>query len=585
MWNVTIPVLFVLALLVLRTLWRSSSSVVRQFFIKKSTVLHDLPNTGKPRTDGKRIAGTAVVCGGRCVSLTALYHTLISHLVYFVQRSFAGLFTARILADHFEDVLVVEPEAWLDTPEGRENVYDENGVKLESRQVHTRSRVFQYKTTHALQPLTYKVLKHLFPNIDEEVRKTDGRIGVADFNIHLAGGRIIRNPTDDYPDGDCPRDFFFSREAFERLLRRLVIESSPRIRWMVGTAANVRTVKDDQMTLSSVVVRMSDHTEKTIPAAMVIDCTGGSQGGLKWLRRVGAEADKAPGSLLPLDRLRVSYSTAQQTRTYQFFVPPEARARLPIPNGYDNSTWIYSFMPKFGIGRKSFLVDRIEGHRIRIMFGSRGDQHLPMEFSEIKDFFDDFSADERVPDWFMDMLDILLEYEDLAEASTTKYPTLSSVRYERAAYLPHNFVAVGDSVMQVNPTFGQGVSKACAGAIVLDSMLRSRSMANSQKVIPGFGREFFKKLADKTASAWQGTKPIDYLFESTIPAKGEKLSDERLSGGIVSAVMQLARNDLKVDSTLFHVICFLAPPTDLMHPSILVKVILLLARQRLGYAV
>lgn len=32
--------------------------------------------------------------------------------------------------------------------------------------------------------------------------------------------------------------------------------------------------------------------------------------------------------------------------------------------------------------------------------------------------------------------------------------TLSWIKYEKAAYLPKNFVAVGDSVMQVNPTFG-----------------------------------------------------------------------------------------------------------------------------------
>ena len=32
--------------------------------------------------------------------------------------------------------------------------------------------------------------------------------------------------------------------------------------------------------------------------------------------------------------------------------------------------------------------------------------------------------------------------------------TISWIQYEKAAYVPSNFVAIGDSVMQVNPTFG-----------------------------------------------------------------------------------------------------------------------------------
>ncbi|KAI5117976.1 hypothetical protein M0805_004909 [Coniferiporia weirii] len=541
------------------TIWHSLGPIFREFFARKTTVLYDLPNVGTPRAGESRLKGTAVVCGG----------------------SFAGLWTARILSDHFEDVLVVEPEAWLETPEGRAAMYDEKGAELGSGRAHARPRVQQYNTAHALQPMSYKALKHLFPNLDEEVKKVDGRIGDADFNIHFSGGQIMQPPKDGQRTDDRLQNFFLSRDAYERLLRRLVMESSSRIRWLAGTVSGVNTPEEDTRSLSSVVIRLPDGSERTVPAAMVIDCTGTTQAGLKWLKRLGIKHDETSG--LPLEDLRISYQTVQRTRTYRFYIPPEARAKLPLPGGYDNATWIYSCMPKFGTGSKSFLVDRIEGHRIRIMFGSWGDQALP-DFSDIKDFFEDLTPDERVPDWFMTMLDILLEYQHLAEVSNSKYPTLSSIRYERAAYLPSNFIAIGDSVMQVNPTFAQGCSKACVGAITLDSMLRSRPMVNSTSIPLGFSRQFFKELTLKTASAWDGTKPVDYLFQTTIPVKGEKLSDGWVKGRVVFTIMLLARTDKRVDSTLFNVINFLAPPTDLIHPVIVAKVLLFWTRQRLGLA-
>lgn len=47
-------------------LYNSTSSFLNNFVSKRTTVLHDLPDLGKPRPDGRRIQGTAVVCGGRC---------------------------------------------------------------------------------------------------------------------------------------------------------------------------------------------------------------------------------------------------------------------------------------------------------------------------------------------------------------------------------------------------------------------------------------------------------------------------------------------------------------------------------------
>lgn len=63
--------------------------------------------------------------------------------------SIAGLWSALIAADHFENVLIIEPEAWVFTEEGTSNTYDEKGVYIENSEVYPRSRVAQYKAHHS----------------------------------------------------------------------------------------------------------------------------------------------------------------------------------------------------------------------------------------------------------------------------------------------------------------------------------------------------------------------------------------------------------------------------------------------------
>ncbi len=57
-----------------------------------------------------------------------------------VPHSVSGLLAARICHDHFEDVVIVEPEAWLET---------EDAKRVDAwNQENIRSRVMQY---HSLQ--------------------------------------------------------------------------------------------------------------------------------------------------------------------------------------------------------------------------------------------------------------------------------------------------------------------------------------------------------------------------------------------------------------------------------------------------
>lgn len=69
--------------------------------------------------------------------------------------------------------------------------------------------------------------------------------------MHSFGGHILRLPFQDYENKKDLDVFFITRDSYERILRRLVRNSSKRIRWMTGTATGLKTVVDSSSVESS----------------------------------------------------------------------------------------------------------------------------------------------------------------------------------------------------------------------------------------------------------------------------------------------------------------------------------------------
>lgn len=174
-----------------------------------------------------------------------------------------------------------------------------------------------------------------------------------------------------------------SRDAYERILRDLVRKSSKRIGWLTAITTGLKSDPGDSSRVQSVLIRTLEGLEKEIPAELVIgepqknvpiclasmltitgDCSGPTQAGLKWLRRMYTTKTPIPRSgSIPFDNLRIEYKTSQSGVRHRIFVPKELRARLPIPGGYEDAGFIYVFLPRPGVERCFFMVTRIEGHR------------------------------------------------------------------------------------------------------------------------------------------------------------------------------------------------------------------------------
>ncbi|KAJ7588541.1 hypothetical protein C8J56DRAFT_785461 [Mycena floridula] len=510
--------------------------IIRRNAAAKETGVPDLPLMGQARPQGQKIKGTAVVCGGSVI----------------------GLLTARVCHDHFENVVIVEPGAW---------VASEDAMRKDGwNQKHSRSRIVQYNSLQAIQVFGFKAMSRLFPGLEEECEASD----IRHVLIYLPHRHSLLIPYAEY-NGNLPKVFYPSRAGLETLIRRLVLGGNfPNIRQVIGTVTGVSRTSN---TLSNVSVR-TDTGKLELEAAFVvsIDCTGPARAGLKWLEREGfGTSDKYPKGTLPLDQLAVQYHHHMHYATFYFRVPADFGVRLPIPGGIENCGSIYNMIPSSEIESCLIYTQRVDGNIIQVMTAMWGDDFaLPTNLEEIKEYARNLRVDTPIPHWFFQFLDELDGYTETMTSSRVTCKPATHVRYHKATNLPSNWVAIGDSVMSVNPVFGQGINKGIMGIVSLNTMLR-----NIGSNIPkDFSKTFFEMQANKIEPIWQSTKTPDYGFKSTDPIPGETLEVGSFFRWYIRRIFRLAsQGDILAGSTFWHSNNFLTPRIQNLQFRLIVKVL------------
>lgn len=182
---------------------------------------------------------------------------------------------------------------------------------------------------------------------------------------------------------------------------------------------------------------MSEHLITKHMICILSDCTGGTQAGVKWLKRLHSDlasqdteiAMQQPKGSLAWDNLRLNYNVNARLKTFRFYIPPDLRERLCLPVSYERAGLLYVFLPYPGIEKKYFLINRLEGHRsastltdaiishIRIKFsltveiacGGWGDAPSPSKVSDLREYFYTVNAAEGMPDWIHKLVEQLLE--------------------------------------------------------------------------------------------------------------------------------------------------------------------------------
>ncbi|PBL00011.1 hypothetical protein ARMGADRAFT_959754 [Armillaria gallica] len=446
---------------------------------------------GSSRAPAEKIKCTAVVCGG----------------------SISGLLTARVCRDHFENVLIVEPEGWLNSEDAkRVNSWNQENI---------RSLVMQYGSLQGVQVFAYSGFCKLFPGFESECKASDINVCPGDFRTST-WGMWTMTPYAEY-DGCLPKTMFASRRGLETLIRRLVLgvryENIEQITG-TGTVTGVSRNCSNPQYLDQVTIRTASGI-RTVQVSMVADCTGPACAGIKWLKQEGfGTAADYPRGKLPLYELEIAYDQKIHYSTLHFHVPKEVGNRLPgLLTDYDDCGPIYNCTTDYTVDHRSTYAQRVEGNIVQVCCGAWGDVDLPQTLDEVKHYVRAMVTKRLIPDWFFSCLDILDEVQDSMTCTASRPPPTTHVRFEKAVNLPSNWVAIGDSVMKVNAVFGQGCTKALLGAVCLNTMLVG---VKTTVALPrSFSQMFFQTQGAKIAPL---SKAGDYGYETTNPVPGERLS-------------------------------------------------------------
>lgn len=330
----------------------------------------------------------------------------------------AGLAAARVLADHFDRVTVLERDARpaLDRP---------------------RRCAPQGAHAHALLKRGERIFERLFPGFVDEIEA--GGAHCFDFGQGVAW--FHHGVWKAHFDSDFPVHVQ-TRPLIEGTARAR-LEANERIEFRYG--AKVERLLGGRRRITGVALRGGDAPE-TLEADLVIDATGRGSRLPEWLAAHGVP--RARECSLPVD---LCYAT-------RVFTPPagfEADWRALL---------IYASPPE---GTRAGFLFPIEGGRWLVtLVGYLGD-HPPADEAG----FMRFAASLPQPD----LAQALARATPVGGISRYRFHEARQRAYH-AVNMPEGVIALGDAVCSFDPVFGQGMTMAARNAELLDTHLRRRRL-------------------------------------------------------------------------------------------------------------
>lgn len=361
----------------------------------------------------------------------------------------AGLLTARIAADFFGRVTLVDRDALEDSYAPRRGVP-------------------QGAHTHDCLARGHQIMEELFPGIGDEMVAAGAQRGDIARNARwIVGGRPIERSDSGLTTVTGTRPF---REAH---LRRRV-EELPQVTLERDTDV-VRLVTDEAKRRVTGVVVRTDGAERTLEADLVIDTTGRGSRTPAWLEELGYGR---------VEEERHKVDIGYVTRYYR--TPPEA-----FEGDISINTVASPDVPRGG------SCQRVDGGRtIVTVYGVLGD-HPPADPEGFLDFVKSLAAP--------DIHRIIEASEPVSDPVRYRFPANLRRRYERLADFPEGLLVTGDAVCSVNPRYGQGMTLAALEALSLLGYLRDAERPN--------GVDFFQRLTREVVDGvWDMTLISDLSF-------------------------------------------------------------------------
>ena len=425
--------------------------------------------------------------------------------------SIAGLLAARVLQEHFDEVVLLERDTLP------------NDARM-------RKGTPQALHAHGLLARGREVIESLFPGFTAALAARGAQVGdlLASAPFVASGRRFAVAP--------CGRTALAcSRLAIEAELR-LRVRALPRVR-VIEQVDIVQPVFDGARVAGVCFMHRDGGGDRTMAADLVVGCTGRGSRLPAWLAAWGFEAPAE-------ERVKVGigYATACLRRDAQhapgiaaliFAATPE----LPRPGVLLAQEPLDGGPPRWIVTLAGYAGDHpeptIEGMRQRAR--SMGDAAL---------------------------VRILDEGELLGSVTTFSFPHSQRRRFERLKRFPEGLLVMGDAHASFNPVYGQGMSVAACEALALRAALaRGRE---------GVHRRFFGAAARIVDTPWRTAVGADLAIAS-VP--GERPRAVRFINGYLARVFRAAATDRKVALAFAKVAHLVAAPPSLFAPQVVARVL------------
>ncbi|MGH3978118.1 MAG: NAD(P)/FAD-dependent oxidoreductase, partial [Pseudonocardiaceae bacterium] len=428
----------------------------------------------------------------------------------------AGLLAARVLANYFEQVTLVERDALPDSAQ-------------------TRKGVPQGRMLQVLLPRGQGIVERLFPGYGHE-SEAAGAVSLrvpADALILTPAGWLDRRATG-WPLLSASRPLF--EWAVRRRLREL-----PGVTILDRHDVTSLLTSHDGRQVTGTTLRPLDDADggdQQLAADLVVDASGCGSRAPAWLSDAG-------------------YATPTKTHVDPNIGYASRIYRLPDRFSADWQLVMLAAQPP-SMPRSGYLFPIEDGQWMAALMGAAG-QHPPTDEAGFTAFIHS------------------LRHPVIAAAVAAAEP-VTPIRgyrgtanrlwhYERMRCWPERFVVLGDAVCAFNPIYGQGMSTAAVAAETLDACLREQRRRWPADDLDGLARRFQRRLARRNADPWILSTGEDLRYPTTTGV--HVTAATRLQHRYLDRVVAATTQDPATADTYIQVVGMLARPTSLFAPRIL----------------